>query len=147
MADWDRRFLDLAALVASWSKDPSTQCGAVIVRPDKTIASVGFNGFPRSLSDADELYADRDLKYARVIHAEVNAVLNAYERLHGCTLYSWPPGFGPTCDRCATVVIQVGITRVVYQRDLAKEWTSRWAEPGRRALEMYAEAGGEVCDV
>jgi dCMP deaminase len=96
------------------------------------------------MSDAEHLYADREPKYARVIHAEVNAVLHARERLDGYTLYSWPPGFGPTCDRCATVVIQAGITRVVYRRDLSTEFSSRWAEPGKRALDMYSEAGVEI---
>lgn len=144
--DWCSRFLEMAALVASWSKDPKKQCGAVVVRPDRTVASVGFNGFPRGLSDSPELYYNQELKLSRVIHAEVNAVLHAREPIAGYTLYSWPPGFGPTCDRCAAVIIQSGITRVVYRRDLAKEFTSSWAEPGRRALAMYAEAGVSVFD-
>ena len=41
---WETRFLEMARLVSGWSKDPSTKVGAVIVRPDKTIASVGYNG-------------------------------------------------------------------------------------------------------
>src|SRR4051812_43949974 len=98
---WDRRFLQMARLVASWSKDPSTKCGAVIVRPDKTVASVGFNGFPKGTNDDDELYADRETKYSRVVHAEQNALIFAREPLDGYTMYTWPQGFGPTCDRCA----------------------------------------------
>ena len=43
---WDARFLDLAVYVADWSKDPSTKVGAVLVRPDRTIAALGFNRFP-----------------------------------------------------------------------------------------------------
>ena len=141
ISKWDHRFLQLAKTVSEWSKDPSTRCGAVIVRPDKTVASMGFNGFPRGCQDDAELYADRDLKYSRVIHAEVNAVLNAYERVQGYTLYSWPPGMAPTCDRCATVVIQSGIARVVYcyqENEFAKRWQPE------RALKMYREAGVTV---
>lgn len=140
---WDRRFLDMAKLVASWSKDPSTKCGAVIVRPDRTVASVGFNGFPRGCSDAAEVYADREEKYGRVVHAEVNAVLLAGESCKGYTLYTSPGGAGPTCDRCAAVVIQAGIERIVYIKSDV-EYNARWAETMDRALRMYAEAGVEV---
>lgn len=107
---WDRRFLELAAHVAQWSKDPSTKCGAVIVRPDKTICSVGYNGFPRNMKDDQELYDHRDIKYDRIIHAEMNAILNANEVVKGFTLYTHP---GPSCLRCAAHVIQAGIVRVV----------------------------------
>lgn len=146
MTDWDTRYVDMAALVASWSKDPSTKCGAVIVRPDKTIASVGFNGFPRGTSDADEFYDNRELKYSRVVHAEVNAVLHCRDPfpLEGYTLYTYPAGGSPTCDRCATVVIQSGIKRVVHPWVDTTEFAERWKEPMERALQMYEEAGVEI---
>jgi dCMP deaminase len=143
MSKWDDRFLEMAALVASWSKDPSTQCGAVIVRPDRTVASVGFNGFPKGCSDDDEFYANRDLKLARVVHAELNAILHAQESLVGYTMYTYPPGFGPSCDRCTAHIIQSGITRVVHYQDTS-EFASRWKEPAERGLQMYSEAGVEV---
>lgn len=140
---WDKRFIEMAEVVASWSKDPSTQCGAVIVRPDRTVASVGFNGFPKGCSDADEKYADRDLKLARVVHAELNAILFAREPLKGYTMYTYPAGWGPSCDRCAAHIIQSGITRVVHKRDQS-DFASRWKEPAERALDMYEEADVEV---
>ena len=56
---WDNRFIDLAKLVGSWSKDPSTQVGAVIVDQKNRIVSVGYNGFPQKISDNDRLN-DRD---------------------------------------------------------------------------------------
>lgn len=143
MNHWDKRFLDTAALVSTWSKDPSTKCGAVIVRPDRTIVSTGYNGFPKGTSDAPELYADRETKYSRVVHAEVNAVLHANEPLEGYTIYTWPPGFGPSCDRCTTVIIQSGIKKVVHVQDTS-DFASRWKEPAQRGLDMYAEAGVEV---
>lgn len=141
---WDVRFLQLAQAVSHWSNDPSTKCGAVIVRPDKTVASLGFNGFPRGCSDHPDLYGDRPTKYSRVIHAEVNAVLNSYERLTGYTLYSWPPGLAPTCDRCATVVIQSGIAEVVYVH-ADSEFARRWAPEA--SLQLYKEAGVYVRSV
>lgn len=141
---WDHRFLDMAALVSSWSKDPSTKCGAVIVRPDKTVASVGFNGFPQGCDDSPHLYADRDLKLSRVVHAEQNALLHAGESVKGYTLYSWPPGFGPSCDRCTAHIIQAGITRVVFKHQEDEGFSSRWKEAVERGLDMYAEADVEV---
>jgi len=74
MSKWDSRFMDLARLVASWSKDPSTQVGAVIVDQDKRIVSTGFNGFPRCVNDSP---VDREVKLLRTIHAEENALLFA----------------------------------------------------------------------
>ena len=100
----------MAEHVSKWSRDPSTKCGAVIVRPDKSLASTGFNGFPRGMDDDEELYDNREVKYDRVIHAELNAILSAHEPVRGYTLYVWPL---PTCSRCAVHVIQSGISRVV----------------------------------
>lgn len=146
LSKWDYRFIDMAALVASWSKDPSTQCGAVIVRPDKTVASVGFNGFPKGCSDDDEFYADRDLKYARVVHAEQNALLHAHEPMHGYTMYTYPGGVGPSCDRCTAHIIQAGIKKVVHIKvePTPGDFNERWAEAIERGLQMYEEAGVEV---
>jgi dCMP deaminase len=107
---WHQRFLSLAREISTWSKDPSTQCGAVIVRPDRTILSLGFNGFPRGMDDDPKLYADREEKYRRVIHAEINAILCAAGSLEGCTLYTYPI---PPCERCAAHILQTGIQAVV----------------------------------
>jgi len=141
---WHYRFLDMAALVASWSKDPSTKCGAVIVRPDKTVASVGFNGFPKGCSDEDWLYENRELKYSRVVHAEQNALLLAGESVQGYTMYTYPKGYGPSCDRCSAHVIQAGITRIVHYGVDEDDFASRWKEACERGLDMYKEAGVEV---
>lgn len=119
---WDRRFLDLCETVARWSKDPSTKVGAVIVRPDLTIASAGYNGFPRSVADDPEVYARREDKYARVVHAELNAILHAHESVAGYTLYSSPL---MPCSSCAGAIIQSGISRVVYPRQKVTRWTAQ----------------------
>lgn len=120
---WDRRFLAMAELVATWSKDPSTQTGAVIVRPDLSVASVGFNGFPKQMSDAQELYDDRPRKYSRVVHCEMNALLHSREPVVGYTLYTT----GMCCDRCVVHQIQAGITRFVWRVD-TPDMKSRWAD-------------------
>ena len=141
---WDLRFLDMAELVAGWSKDPSTQCGAVIVRPDRTVASVGFNGFPKGCLDDQELYDDRETKYSRVVHAEANAILFSAEPVNGYTMYTYPASISPTCDRCATLVIQSGITRIVHEYSEGSAFSARWAAACESALNMYTEAGVEV---
>lgn len=102
-------YLDLARQVSTASKDPSTKVGAVIVGLRKEIVSVGFNGFPMGMNDDPALYEDREEKYSRIIHAEMNALLFASRPLEeGCTLYTWP--FGP-CDRCMVHMLQSGIRK------------------------------------
>jgi dCMP deaminase len=116
---WDRRFLGLAAHIATWSKDPSTKCGAVIVRPDRTIASMGYNGFPRGVEDDPLLLENREEKYKRVVHAEMNALLFLREATDGLTLYTWPL---PPCCRCAACLGQTSVRRVVSPRGSGPLW-------------------------
>lgn len=135
---WDQRFIDLARLVSGWSKDPRKKVGAVITNPNRSVASLGYNGFARGMSDWKGFYADKQVKLARIIHAEVNAILNATSTLDGCTLYVWP---FMVCERCAVQVIQVGITRVVSP----VSWvSSSWAQEHRLAEAYFREAGVEV---
>ncbi len=140
---WDRRFLELAKLVSTWSKDPSTQCGTAIIRPDKTIVSVGFNGFPRGMDDNPELYLDRGAKYTRIVHSEMNAILQSKEEVKGCSLFVYP---FLTCDRCAVHIIQAGILRVVAPI-CPPDKAERWSESFNFARNFYKEAGIIVSEV
>lgn len=114
---WDDYFMGVAHLSALRSKDPSTQVGAVIVDENKKIVGIGYNGFPSGVSD-DEFPWDREgdfteSKYAYVVHAELNAILNAPRQVRGCTLYvSLFP-----CNECAKAIIQSGIEEIVYEDD------------------------------
>jgi len=132
---WDIRFIQLAKHVASWSKDPSTQCGAVIVRPDRTIASVGFNGLPRGVEDSPDRLLDRDKKLQYIVHAEANAILTAHEQLKDYAIYVWP--FQPCCH-CAAAIIQSGISEVYCP--IAPYAYVRWAESFEIAASMFREA-------
>ena len=108
---WKLRFLHMAKLVSTWSKDPSTQVGACIVDAHNRVVSLGFNGFPRQMTDFEELYSDREQKYSRIIHAEVNALIFARGVIPpGSTLYTYP--FMP-CDRCVVMMLQAGIMRYI----------------------------------
>lgn len=134
---WVARFTDLAEEVSTWSKDPSSQVGAVIVRPDRTIASVGFNGFPRKVKDDINAIANRDTKLLRTIHAEMNAILSAKEPLNGYSLFVWP--FQP-CAHCAAAIIQSGIVDVYCPYNAHLESYERWRESFKEALHMFDEA-------
>jgi dCMP deaminase len=132
---WDFRFLEMARLVAGWSKDPSTKVGAVIVRPDRTVASVGFNGFARGVADLMLRLADRAVKYPLTIHAEENAILSAHERLEGCILYSSMMPCGP----CASRIVQAGIKHVVCE--VTEDYLNRWAGSVELTKTVFSETG------
>jgi dCMP deaminase len=137
--DLDTWALDLCDLVARRSRDPSTRVGAVILRPDKTIASVGYNGFPRGTNDNPTLYAERPVKLLRTVHAEANAIVTAREPLHGCTTYVSP--LHP-CATCAGLIIQAGIRTVRYRAPA--ETPFAWHESFGQAMDLLREAGVEV---
>lgn len=135
---WDKRYLDLAQLVSTWSKDPSTKVGAVIVGPNNRVISLGFNGFPSYVPDDPEILHNRERKYQHIIHAEMNAILSAGNSLHvGSTIYTYP--FSP-CTNCASAIIQAGIMRVVSY----KNSEPRWQESLERAKEFFKLAEVDV---
>ena len=136
MNKWDERFLNLAKIVASWSKDPSTKVGAVITKGNNII-SLGFNGFAKGVADTEERYKNRDFKYPAVIHAEENAILFAKQDLTDCTIYTWPM---PPCASCAAKIIQTGIKRVVSIQP-TEDQLKRWEESIKIADAMYNDVG------
>ena len=138
MDKWDTRFIALAALTASWSKDPSTKVGAVIDK-DRQVLSQGFNGFPRGVKDTKERYENREEKYRLVVHAEMNALLNALYNgtsVKGGTLYVVNL---PVCHECAKAIIQAGIKTVIMQAGMNERWVKSWEVTKK----MFDEAGVE----
>ncbi len=114
---WDEYFMGLAHLSALRSKDPNTQVGCCIVDNDNKVVSIGYNGMPRGCKDEDMPWQRegdfKKTKYAYVVHAELNAILNSPRSLKGCTLYvSLFP-----CNECAKAIIQAGIKKVIYESD------------------------------
>jgi len=136
---WDLRFMNLAAHIAQWSKDPSTKVGAVIAK-GKRVISVGFNGFAQGVNDSDERYFDREQKYPRVLHAEQNAILFAKTDLTDCTLYVYPM---EPCSICASMIIQVGIKRVVTIEP-TPEQEERWGSNFEISRQIFKETGVEL---
>jgi dCMP deaminase len=111
MNGWDRKFIDMAVMVSSWSKDPSTKVGCVIADSDHAQLSEGFNGFPRGIADDDRLN-QREVKYRLIVHAEANAIAAAARNGHGLKGATAYVTFCP-CPQCAALLIQAGIVRVV----------------------------------
>ena len=136
---WDEYFMGLAHLSSYRSKDPNTQVGAAIVDQNNRVVSVGYNGFPKGCDD-DEFPWSREggvlvSKYAFVVHAELNAILNSPRSVAGCTIYvSLFP-----CNECAKAIIQSGITKIVYESDKYADTETTIA-----SKRMLAAAGVEM---
>jgi dCMP deaminase len=137
---WDQRFMEMCEMIAKWSKDPSSQIGAVAVNDERRILATGYNGFPKGIADTEERLNDREEKYPRIVHAETNALMNALYAgvsLKDATMYVH--GL-PVCPECAKLIIQAGVRRVVIN-DLVNSnahWKDLWIT---RTSPMFKEAG------
>ena len=137
--NWKKRYLNLAAQVGTWSKDPKTQVGAVIVGDKNQVISQGYNGFPRRVFDGKERYDNRETKLRYVVHAEANAIYNAAlngTKLADSTLFVH--GL-PVCSDCAKAIIQVGIKHIVIDSDYEED--DRWTKSFVITKSMFEEAG------
>ena len=141
LSTWDARFLRMASNeVATWSKDPTAGVGAVLVdTTDHRFFYVGYNGFPRRIKDLSRRYQDKDIKRKVVVHAEVNAILNAKRTLDTYALYTnrFP------CIVCTPVIVQSGIIKVVTVLP-KKEHLVTYATDLILSVEMFTEAGIEL---
>lgn|SRR3990167_1528679 len=135
------KFRGVAEAVAAMSKDPSTKVGAVALDDNFNIISTGYNGFPRGVGDDSARYADREMKYKLVSHAEQNVVAQAAysgRSLRGTTVLV--TALFP-CSSCAKSLIQAGVIRVISPPPSTEP---RWVEEAYYAGLMFAEAGVEV---
>lgn len=137
-AKWDKRFLRLAECISQWSKDPSTKVGSIIT-DDIKIISMGYNGLPQKTPDYPQILNVREVKYQYIIHAEMNAILSAQTDLEECTIYTYP--FLP-CPRCASVIVQSGINRVVSP----KCQNERWKKVLKESSYFMSMSGVEVIE-
>ena len=137
-AGWGDKYIKLAKQISTWSKDPSTQVGAVVIGKGGQVMTQGYNGFPRRVRDTEERWANKERKYELVVHAEMNAIYNASltgVSLKGSTLYVY--GL-PICNECAKGIIQVGIRKVIATRP--KEYNSEWDKSNKLAEKLFSEA-------
>jgi dCMP deaminase len=138
-AEWDLSFMTLAKEVAKLSKDPSSKFGAILVDKEHRFLSMGFNGFPRGVSDHPMNYEDRNEKLWRTIHAEENAVLfhKGHDIPHTMYIVDYP------CAHCMAIMIQVGIQRIVVGKQ-ESDFRDRWLASITSAKRMAWEAGVEL---
>ena len=143
---WDEYFMGVAKLSGLRSKDPNTQVGCCIVNQNKKIVAVGYNGMPMGCNDKDFPWNVKEgslenTKYAYVVHAELNAILNSTQQLCGCTIYvSLFP-----CNECSKAIIQSGIKEIVYADD--KYFGTPSFIASRRMLEASGVKVRQVKDI
>ena len=139
---WNQRFMELALLVASWSKDPSTKTGAIVVGPDREIRATGYNGLVRGVDDNKAERLERPTKYDFFEHAERNAIYNACltgTSLKGCTMYATHP----PCTDCTRAIIQSGIKTVITRElETRKDISGQtWRDKLDYSRQMFEESG------
>ncbi len=152
---WYRRFLNKAYEVSTWSKDQSTQVGAVAYNMQamsKLPIGEGYNGFPRKVNDNIQARHERPLKYMYCEHAERNLIYNNARKgiaMENATLFvSHFP-----CHDCARGVIQSGIIEVVFDKSsitaesIKDAFVARWGESFMHACIMMNEADIKIIGV
>lgn len=145
---WHYRFMELAFLISTWSKDTSTKTGAVVVGPDREIRATGYNGFVRGVDDDIPERMERPTKYDFFEHAERNAIYNACltgTSLKGCIMYATHA----PCTDCARAIIQAGIKTVVTNKIIIDENTPKgtWRDKLEYSAQMFKEAGIEYIEL
>lgn len=131
---WDKRFMRLALEARSWVKGPDLGVGACVVSPDKRGFSLGYSGLPKGMTDNDDRITDPGFKDYHMVHAELNALLNAPGPVVGWTLYATTH----PCAHCAAAIIQAGIVRVVAPNYVEG---TRWFQHHLAAELAFKEAG------
>ena len=145
---WIEYFFNIAFVVATQSKDPSTKVGCVLTNMQKQIIATGYNGFPIRMDDNPALYADRDYKLKHVVHAEANAICqcaaNQSSTLGATAFITLQP-----CNECAKLLIQAGISRVFYLKDTAPKkkkiaTPNDWRNDPMLGVDMLSDADVRV---
>lgn len=141
---WDMRFLSLAKEVAKWSScfKSDRQVGAIIAK-DNRILTTGYNGAPSNVKSCREkcecMRVKNNIKSGTMhelcfaVHAEQNAIIQAARQglsILDSTLYCTHQ----PCVICAKMIINSGITRVVYIDGY----------PDNFSLQLFEEAGVQI---
>lgn len=142
ITDWDEYFIRMSRLVALKSKDRSRCVGVIIVTPDHSIVSTGYNGIPRGMNDDLDERHERPEKYELVVHAETNAILNAARigvSTKGCIAYME----SSPCRACAHDLINAGISEVVCCIPVDDQFAGdpTWDKSRATAIDEMVEAG------
>jgi len=133
--------MQLAEVVSTWSKDPSTKIGAVAIGSKGQVLAQGYNGFPRGIDDTDDRLNTREEKYKYIVHAEMNLIYNA--TFNGISLNNsivYVHGL-PACSECAKGLIQVGVKGIVMNKESIENADERWHESFELTIQLLNEAG------
>jgi dCMP deaminase len=132
---WREYWMNQAKSIATRSKDPSSQVGCVLV-DDKDSIGQGYNGFPPDC-DESKLTWVRPMKYFCVVHAEMNAVFRAGDRITPTTIAYVTDG---PCENCLKHMLAVGIKEIYYNSP--KIMHERSSMDQKVAIKMLIEATG-----
>lgn len=143
--NWTDYFLSIAETVKTKSKDQRTKIGAVIVGNDNEIVSTGYNSFPRGIDDGQDSRQVRPEKYYWIVHAEMNAILNAARigvSTKNCVMYLT---CGVPCSDCCRGIINSGIRKIYCKKQDTTRNRDHWNAHAARSRIMFEESGVEVC--
>ena len=154
MDKWDRRFMEMAHLVSSWTScfAEGRAIGAVIVK-DKRVMTTGYNGAPAGLKTCRErgecmrrrlgVASGTHAELCFAIHAEQNAIIQAAKMgisIDGGTLYCTHQ----PCSMCTRIIINAGIRRVVYEQGYPDDFSLELFHESATRLERYDPGTGET---
>ena len=146
---WDKRFMEVARLVGTWAScyQAERKIGAVIVQ-NKRIMTTGYNGAPAGIKTCVErgecmrrklgIPSGTRQEMCYATHAEQNAISQAARlgiSIEGATLYCTHQ----PCAVCAKMIVNAGITRVVYEQGYPDEFAVEILTEGGVVLEKYTE--------
>ena len=129
--------MSLALQARSWVKGPDLGVGACVVNPDRRGFSLGYSGLPRGLEDTEHRITMPNYKDYHIIHAELNAILNAPGPVKGWSMYvtTFP------CAHCCGAIIQAGILKVISP---GPSHETRWFRHQLKGREALREAGIKI---
>ena len=143
--DNDTYFMEMAELVAKRSTCLRRNVGAVVVK-EKRVLTTGYNGTPRGLRHCAEVGCIRQENHiesgtrhelCRGVHAEQNAVIQAAYfgvSIKDSTIYTtnYP------CVMCAKILVNAGISEIVYKDEYIDELSKRVLEESKMKVRKYA---------
>ncbi len=139
--DRDSKYMGLAWIIASFSKDPSTQHGSIIVDENNIPLGSGYNGPPADIDDEHCFNWVRPEKYKYILHAEDNAMEHSHGKVEGSTIYVT----GLPCSNCMIRIVRKKIYRVVYMdRDYDPQSMLATEEYVKESLKIAKDGGVRV---
>lgn len=127
---WDEYFVKMAQAVSARATCPRKSVGAIVCDRNNRVVGTGYNGAPIGMEHCHEVGClivkgiDGKDHCVRVVHAEMNAILQAGQAALGGTLYTT----ASPCPICFKLLIQVGIRRVFYKEDFNLDDVGYWIE-------------------